>query len=143
MSVMQTSVIEAAKAQVLAYNKKDWNAAKAALTPDVTYDEVATLRKIQGVDKVLEVWRGWATAMPDSQASFDGEFATENTVVLQLTWRGTHTGPLRLPSGEIAPTGKKIEVRACQIIEVADDKAQNIVQYFDMATLFRQLGIKL
>jgi steroid delta-isomerase-like uncharacterized protein len=138
---MQTAALEAGKAQVIAYNKKDWNAAKAALTPDVIYDEVATQRKVQGVDKVLEVWKGWATAFPDSQGSFDNELISDGTVLLELTWRGTHKGPLRTPNGEIAPTGKKIELRACQICEVEGEKVKSVRQYFDMATLFRQLGV--
>jgi hypothetical protein len=32
-------------------------------------------------------------------------------------------------------------MRACQIVDVADGKAQRIRQYFDMATMLAQLGI--
>jgi steroid delta-isomerase-like uncharacterized protein len=135
------SVIDAAKAQIIAYNNKDWTAARAALAPDAIYDEVATHRRIQGVDDILVVWRGWATAFPDSKASFHTERVADGTVVVELTWRGTHTGPLNMPDGEISATGKKIEMRSCQVIEVASGKAKVIRQYFDMATLLQQLGV--
>lgn len=137
----EQSVINAARAPIVAYNNKDWTAAKAALAPDSIYDEVATHRRIQGVDDILEAWRGWATAIPDSKATFDTEHAIDGTVVVELTWRGTHTGPLRMPDGEIAATGRKIEIRGCQVIEVTDGKAKVMRHYFDMATLLQQLGV--
>lgn len=137
----EQSVIDAAKASIIAYNNKDWTAAKAALASDAIYDEVATHRRAQGVDEILAVWQAWAAAIPDSKATFHTEQAADGTVVVELTWRGTHTGPLKMPDGEISATGRKIEIRACQVIDVAKDKAKVIRQYFDMATLLQQLGV--
>ena len=137
----QQSNVEAAKSSVIAYNDKDWSAVRAAITPGAVYDEVGTHRKVQGADEVIALWRGWATAMPDSRATFDNVCESGNTVVLELTWRGTHTGPLQTPAGQIPATGKKFELRACQIVEVADGKSRVIRQYFDMATLLQQLGV--
>jgi hypothetical protein len=64
-----------------------------------------------------------------------------NTVVVELTWRGTHTGPLQTPRGVIASTGKTINVRACQVIELSGDKTKAVRQYFDLGTLLQQLGV--
>jgi steroid delta-isomerase-like uncharacterized protein len=136
----QRSPIDVAKAQVTAYNEKNWGAVEAALTADAVYDEVSTERRVQGVQDILAIWRGWATALPDSKATFHNALASGNTVVLELSWRGTHTGPLQTPTGTIAPSGKSVDLRACQIVELAGDKAQTIRQYFDMATLMRQIG---
>jgi steroid delta-isomerase-like uncharacterized protein len=139
--IAEQSVIDAAKAPIIAYNNKDWAAAKAAIAPDAIYDEVATHRRLQGIEDILEVWRGWATAFPDSKATFHSELVSNGTAVIEVTWRGTHSGPLKTPDGEIAATGKKIELRSCQVIEVADGKAKVMRQYFDMATLLQQLGV--
>ncbi len=138
---MVQSLIDTAKAPIIAYNKKDWDAVRAAVVPGFVYDEVGTQRKVQGINDFLAAWRAWATAIPDSKATFHNAHVSGNTVVLEVTWRGTHTGPLRTPGGEIAPTGNKIEVRACQVIEVSGDKAQAMRHYFDMATLLQQLGV--
>jgi steroid delta-isomerase-like uncharacterized protein len=137
----QHSVIDIAKAPTIAFGAHDWEAVKAAVVPEFVYDEVATHRRIEGVSDVLDVWRGWATAIPDSKASFHAAYASGNTVVLELTWHGTHTGPLQARGGEIAPTGRKVALRACQVVEVANDKVQLMRQYFDMATLIEQLGV--
>lgn len=133
--------VDVAKAPTIAYGKKNWDALRAAVAPDFVYDEVATQRKMQGFDQYLAVSKGWATALPDSKAEFHTALVSGNTVVLELTWRGTHTGPLQMPSGQIAATGKRIELRGCQVVEIAGGKAKSMRQYFDMATLMQQLGI--
>jgi steroid delta-isomerase-like uncharacterized protein len=137
---MSQQLIDAAKAPTLAYGKKDWEAVKSSVSPDFTYDEVATNRKVKG-DEFLACWKDWATTLPDSQATFNGSFVSGDTVVLEVTWHGTHKGPLQMPTGPIAATGKKIELRACQVVQIAGGKAQSMRHYYDMATLLQQLGV--
>jgi steroid delta-isomerase-like uncharacterized protein len=135
------STIELAKLSVVAYNEKNWEATREALAPDAVYDEIATGRRLEGQNGILTVWKEWAAALPDSRATFEGAIASGNTVALELRWRGTHNGPLNLPTGKVDPTGKVIDIRACQIIEVAQGKTRSIRHYFDIATMLRQLGI--
>jgi steroid delta-isomerase-like uncharacterized protein len=131
-----------AQGLILAYNDRDWNRAKASMTADFTYDEVATARKVTGADQTIELWKGWAQAFPDSKGTFQGSHVVnDGTVVLELTWKGTHKGPLQTPTGAIAATGKPIEVRACAIVEIAGERARLQRHYFDMATLLRQIGV--
>jgi steroid delta-isomerase-like uncharacterized protein len=138
----QKSVVDLAKEQVIAYNEKDWDRVRAALAPEVIYDELATQRKAKGVDEVLTNWKGWAKAIPDSRATFNSELVSGNTAVLEVTWRGTHDGPLQTADREIPPTGKKIELRAIQVVDVANDRVKSIRQYFDMGTLLDQIGVE-
>jgi steroid delta-isomerase-like uncharacterized protein len=138
--IPQKQLIDAAKAPLLGFNDKNWNAVRASISPDFVYDEVATNRKVQGADQTIALWQGWATAYPDAQATFNRELAGGNTVVFEVTWRGTHKGPLQTPEGPIAPTGKRIDVRACMVMEVANDKATLQCHYFDMGTLLQQIG---
>ena len=140
-TLSEQQLIAAAKAPIVAYNDKNWEAVKVAITPEFVYDEVATQRRVQGLDPVLALWKGWATAFPDSKASFDHVHVTGDEVVLELTWRGTHQGPLTTPKGTTAPTGKRIEFRSCVICELAGDKAKLQRQYFDMATMLQQIGV--
>ena len=134
-------LVQAAKDSVIAYNNKDWQAARASLTSDFVYDEVATNRKTKGIDETLTLWKGWAAAFPDSKATFHDAYVSGNKVVIELTWKGTHTGPLQLPKGPIAATGKKIEMRACCVLQMEGEKVELERQYFDMATMLQQLGI--
>lgn len=136
------AVVAAAKALIQAYNDKNWDRARASMTPDFVYDEVATGRTVTGRDAALDLWKGWAEAFPDSTGTIHSAHAAEHGMaVLELTWKGTHRGPLQGPKGPIAPIGRTIEVRACVIYEFAEEKARAQRQYFDMATLYRQLGV--
>ena len=137
----EQQLINAAKASTVGFNEKDWDKVRASVTADFVYDEVATHRKVEGINQVIEVWQGWAKALPDSRASFDNAFVGSGKVVLEITWRGRHTGPMQTPDGEIPATGKSIEIRACQIVEIEDGKAKSMRQYFDMMTMMQQLGL--
>lgn len=138
---MSNDLIEAAKAPVIAYGEKDWDKAKATVTPNYTYDEVATHRRVEGIDQVLEIWKGWAKAFPDSKATFHDAHVSGNTVVLELSWKGTQTGPMITPDGEVPPTGKSLDMRAVQIQEIQGGKVASTRQYFDLATMMSQLGL--
>ena len=137
----QHSLIDIAKSPNIGYGKKDWKAVRASVAPGVLYDEIATHRKMKGVDPFLETLQGWAKAFPDSKPIHHHAISSGTTVVLELTWHGTHTGPLQTPGGNIAATGKPIEIPACMIVEIGEGKAKSIRHYFDMATLMQQLGI--
>lgn len=137
---MSQSLIDAAKAPIIAYNQKDWETVRAAVSPGFVYDEVGTGRRVAGIEQVLEMWKGWAAAIPDSRATFHRTFVSGNTVVVEVTWTGRHTGPLQTAGGTMAPTGRPIELRACQVTEVEGSKATVMRHYFDMTTLLQQLG---
>ena len=134
------NVIEIAKAAVIAYNEKDWNKCKDILAADAVYDEKGTHRRIQGADEIIEAWQGWAKAFPDSKATFVREFASGDTAVLELVWKGVHTGPLQTPTGTIPPSNKPIEMPACQVVRVEGDKVKSASHYFDMLTMLTQIG---
>jgi steroid delta-isomerase-like uncharacterized protein len=137
----QQQLIDAAKAPILAFNDKDWDAVRASIARDLVYEEVATGRKAEGIDQVLPLWQGWAAAFPDAKATIHNAAGGDNTVVIELSWKGTHKGPLQLPEGPLAPTGNRIDVRACFVVEMAGDKPRRERHYFDMATMLQQLGV--
>jgi steroid delta-isomerase-like uncharacterized protein len=137
----EKQLIAAAKAPILAYNDKNWDAVKAAITSDFVYDEVATNRKAKGLDEVFALWQGWAGTFPDSKATIDNAFVSGDKVVLEITWRGTHQGPLPTPKGPILPTGKRIEMRSCVVCEMAGEKTRAQRQYFDLGTMLQQIGV--
>ena len=137
---MSQGPIEIAKAWISAYNAKDWNALNDVSAPDIVYDEVGTQRVIRGRSDYLSASKGWASAFPDSAATFGGSQASGDTAVLEVTWRGTHTGSLQTPTGSVPATHKPIEIRACLVVAVAEGKVQTARHYFDMVTMLTQLG---
>jgi steroid delta-isomerase-like uncharacterized protein len=134
------NVIEIAKASITAYNDKDWSKAKGTLAADAVYDEKGTHRRIQGAGDIIEACQGWAKAFPDSKATFVREFASEDTALIEVVWKGVHTGPLQTPSGTIPASNKPIEIPACQVVKVEGGKITSFSHYFDMLTMLTQIG---
>ena len=110
------------------------------MAADAVYDEKGTHRRIQGAGEIIEAWQGWAKAFPDSKATFVREFASGDTAVLELLWKGVHTGPLQTPTGTIPASNKPIEMPACQVVRVEGDKVKSASHYFDMLTMLTQIG---
>ena len=135
------NVIEIAKATVAAYNKKNWNEMRDLLAADAVYDEKATSRRLEGSGQIIEALQGWAQAFPDSKGTFIREFVSNDSVVLELVWKGVHTGPLQTPTGAIPASNKPIEVPACEIFRVEGGKVMSATHYFDMLTLLNQIGV--
>ncbi len=111
------------------------------MTSDCLYDEVGTSRRLQGVGDIITCWQEWKEAMPDVKGTVTNACATGNTVVLEVTWKGTHTGPLKGPSGEVPATGKQQTTRASWILDFDGGKITEIRHYFDMLSFMQQLGI--
>jgi steroid delta-isomerase-like uncharacterized protein len=133
--------IKCASRFVEAYNSRDWDGLKESFAADGVYDEVGTRRRLQGPDEILDAHQGWAKAFPDAHGSITGAFADGDNVTLEITWKGTHTGPLEGTQGVIPPSGKSWELRACQVVKVEQDKIKEDRQYFDMVSLLDQLGV--
>ena len=137
----EQDLIQAARGVVEAFNASDWEGCKAAMTSDCVYDEVATSRRLQGVGDIIPCWQEWKEAMPDVKGTVTNACATGNTVVLEVTWKGTHTGPLKGPSGEVPATGKQQTTRAGWIMNFDGGKITESRHYFDMLSFMQQLGL--
>ena len=87
-------MVKIAREQVDAFNSGDWERVRAGLASDSRYDELGTERKIDGPEKIVELFKGWKQAFPDAAGTVTSAFASGNTVALEVTWKGTHTGPL-------------------------------------------------
>jgi steroid delta-isomerase-like uncharacterized protein len=61
----------------------------------------------------------------------------------EWTFAGTHTGSLLLPDGrELAPTGKRIEVKGMEYCQVNDDGKLTVnTLYYDNLAVAVQLGV--
>ena len=136
-------LIRIARVNVEAYNSSDWQQLSDVLAPDVIYDEVGTQRRLQGVDKMIEVYQGWKQVAPDGHGTITKAFASGNLVTLEVVWTGTQTGPLESPEGVLPPTGRQWVVPGAQVISFEGDKIKELRQYFDMMTLLKHIGVGL
>ena len=110
------------------------------LTPDSIYEEFGTGRQAKGAE-ITELLKGWKRAMPDTEGTVTNAIDGGDTVVLEVTWIGTLTGPWATPAGEIAPTGKYQTTRGCMVFTFEGERISQFRQYFDTMDLMQQLGL--
>ena len=123
-----------------AFNAANWSRVKETLTGNSVYNEAGTQRRIQGSDAIVTALQGWKRAFPDAKGKVTNAVSTGNNVLLEITWEGTHTGPLEGPGGTIAATGKRQVTPAAMLILFEEDKIKESRHYFDMMTLLQQIG---
>ena len=137
----EQDLIRTAHGIVDAFNVSDWARCRAALAADSLYDEVGTSRRVRGVGEIIPCWQAWKKAMPDVKGTVTNTLATGNTVVLEVTWKGTHTGPLEAPKRTVPATGKQQTTRAGWVMSFESGKIKESRHYFDMLSFMQQLGV--
>jgi steroid delta-isomerase-like uncharacterized protein len=121
------------------WNARDLDAALDLATDDVQITLVALGQTLDGRDGFRRFMERLATASSDMKKYITNQVASDDQVVTEFTVRGTHDGPLRTPTGDIAATGAAIEWDVVEVIGIRDGKVATIRNYSDTATLMRQL----
>jgi steroid delta-isomerase-like uncharacterized protein len=132
--------IAIAKREMDYFNAGDWIGYTEVHTTDAVYDEAATGRCALGMDETLAILKAWREAYPDLKSTITNIVADGETVVVELIWTGTHTGPLAGPFGVIPPTGKRGMIRAVEVFVFSGDKIKETRHYFDVLSMLAQIG---
>jgi steroid delta-isomerase-like uncharacterized protein len=140
--VETNEMVKTARKQVEAFNSGDWDLLRGTLASDSRYDELGTQRKIEGPEKIIEVFRLWKAAFPDGAGTVTSAISSGNEVALEVTWTGTHTGPLETADGTIPASGKRQETPAAVFFTFEGDKIKESRHYFDSLTLLTQIGVQ-
>ena len=133
-------MVKIAREQVEAFNEGDWERVRAGLAPDCRYDEFGTQRKVEGSEKIVEFFKGWKQAFPDVLGTVTSAVASGDKAALEVTWNGTHTGPLETAEGTIPASGKRQVTPAAFFFTFEGDKIKESRHYFDSMTLLKQIG---
>ena len=97
-------------------------------------------------------FEGWSSVRERLAQELDGFTDLNHTVrsfveqgdsfADEWTFVGTHTGPFRLPDGtELPPTGKRVEIRGMELVQVRDGKVILNTLYYDNLAVAVQLGL--
>jgi steroid delta-isomerase-like uncharacterized protein len=93
------------------------------------------------LEEYIAYSRPFWTAFPDGSMGLDNQIVSGDTVVSELRYAGTHTGPMATPQGEVPPTGNQIDVRGCSVDRVERGKIVSHHGYFDQLQFLMQLGL--
>jgi steroid delta-isomerase-like uncharacterized protein len=139
-AVTVDALVKIAREQIAAFNSGDWERVQAGLAADSRYDEVGSGRTVERPEQIVELFKGWKQAFPDAVGTVTSAVASGEMVALEVTWNGTHTGPLTTAAGTIPASGKPQETPAAIFFTFAGDKIKTSRHYFDFLTLLKQIG---
>jgi steroid delta-isomerase-like uncharacterized protein len=136
-----TTMLELVKKHLAAFAAADWDAWRRDLAPESVFVEVPTGRREEGPDAITNLVARWKTAFPDAKAVITHAYEFGDTTVTELEWVATHEGPLETPFGMLPATNRAARVSAVLISRAKNDKIVETRHYFDLMSLFSQLGI--
>ena len=122
------------------FNRHDLDQAVTYVTDDFELIDFVAGLTLQGPEGLRQWFQGFLTALPDANAELTNLIDAGDWLFSEHTGRGTHTGPLISPAGEIPPTGRSIEIQVAEVYEMRDGKLARMRAYYDSATMLRQLG---
>lgn len=115
--------------------RKDLASVRELLHADYRYSDSAGAEG--GADVAIQVAETYTSAFPDLSFEVLHEFSTADRSCLEAVVRGTHQAEL----DGIPATGKRVEVRLCNVIEVRDGKIWREADYYDTMSMMQQLGV--
>jgi steroid delta-isomerase-like uncharacterized protein len=120
-----------------AFNEKDLDRIASYAATDAT----ATSMPFDAKVGFREDFQAWSDAFPDGQIEVKTLVAQGDQVVAEIVGRGTHSGTLGGPGGDIPATGRRVELPLAEFFRLRDGKIVELRYYFDAFSMFRQLGI--
>lgn len=100
---MAQSAEEVARESIECYNAGDFDRLRSLLADDFYEEELATERRLEGADARVAAARAWKRAFPDEHGTIAAVYTSGNTVVVELSWEGTQSGPIVMPDGQELP----------------------------------------
>lgn len=129
----------AAAKHVEAFNAHDATALTANEAPDIEFEAPGV--KLRGRQQVAEFFATYWLAFPDAKVTVRNQVIDGLTVVSENLLIGIHSGPLRTPNGDIAPTGRRVESRGIVVQRVQAGLVASEHLYFDQLEMLGQLGV--
>ena len=125
------------------FNKRDRAGFKALHHPEVELVTPAGTT-LKGPEAATSF--GWALveAFPDARMSTNSVISEGDLVASEMTIEGTHTAPLKDPTGKmppVPPTGKKVVIKGAVVLRVKDGLVKEVHVYTDNMAMMAQLGL--
>lgn len=97
--------------------------------------------RASGLEGAAQLYDTWHEAFPDNRV--------EPTLILvdgangmhESHFRGTHTGTMRTPGGDIPATGRRVDIPIVALLAVEGEKLGSFRVYFDRLDMLGQLGL--
>jgi steroid delta-isomerase-like uncharacterized protein len=123
------------------WNNRDFDHLATLVATDGEIVLVGSGTSFHGADGARQFALMWATGFPDGEVTIERAAASGDQVTVEQMGRGTHTGPLQSPGGDIPATGKSVTLQLCDVFRIESGKIKSMRSYFDSASLLTQIGV--
>lgn len=117
---------------IAAWNSHDPDKMLPLFTDDVVYEDVAFGEVSHGKTELRKFAGDEFEGVPDLELKLDRADIHGNHGTIEWTFTGTDKGVFK--------TGKKFSVRGVSVIDLRDGKISRNLDFYDSATLMRQVG---
>jgi steroid delta-isomerase-like uncharacterized protein len=114
---------------------------QALFAEDCEVMDVPSSMTSRGPDGYKQLILFFEEGFPGSRIEITNLFATEEQAVVEFIGRGTNTGPLHMPTGDVPPTGRSVELRFCDVYRISNGKIVSYRSYYDAFGFLQQLGL--
>lgn len=97
--------------------------------------------EMRGGGPLLQMLGAYRAAFPDLRHHVSHHVEAGDTIALELTVEGTHTGPMQTPQGTIPATGKRVRWESCDYIRIRGGKVVSWHVYHDPSAFHAALGM--
>jgi steroid delta-isomerase-like uncharacterized protein len=115
----------------------DLEGAAGLFSPDCTHGTPAGQQDANAWKAFAEAFR---RALPDAHMEIVSVVESGDAIAVEARFKGTHTGALATPQGEIPASGNTIDVRFADFFRLGDDKFVEHRVYWDQAEMMAQLS---
>ncbi len=127
-----------------AWSAKDWAKFSACYAENATSEQVDSgMPPLVGRNEIIDKNSKMNSSAPDQTGELELVLVNGNNVAAVALVKGTNTGPLMSPSGELPATKKKFGLLMGHAVELTEDgrAVAHDRQYFDGGTFLGQLGL--
>ena len=123
------------------WDLRDPERGAAVIAEDCPFEDVARGELLPGPEAYKRDYYRWREAFPDGELDITRVIVQGDWAVVEFVNRGTQTGPLHSSLGVFPASGRRMEVRYCSVMRVADGMVVEGRDYYDSASIAKQLGL--
>ncbi|MHB1582576.1 MAG: ester cyclase [Acidimicrobiales bacterium] len=112
--------------------------AAVELVAEDSVDDFVPVGRYEGKAAIRSYFESLFAAFPDFAITVDRVVADDAAAVVQWRAGGTFTGA---PFQGIEATGRRVEIRGVDVMEIADGRVTHNTIYYDGASFARQVGM--
>ncbi|HVS43202.1 MAG TPA: ester cyclase [Candidatus Dormibacteraeota bacterium] len=110
------------------------------------YDDAAEISapgglRLSGKDGWSELYDMWMGAFPDNRITGAVIFGAGDQALEEAVFTGTQTGTMHTPTGDVPPTGRRVDIPYTIVYRLRDGRVSSMHLYFDQVELMTQLGL--